>query len=49
MIVKGQIFSDCLVPVFIDALNEELATGDISYDINGIKTLCDRVRFRFED
>ena len=48
-IVKGQIFSDCLVPVFIDALNEELATGDISYDINGIKTLCDRVRFRFED
>ena len=26
-IVKGQVFSDCLVPVFIDALNEELAKG----------------------
>ena len=47
-IVTGQVFSDCLIPVFIDALNEELATGEISYDVAGIEDLCNRVRARFE-
>lgn len=26
-IKSGRVFSDCLVPVFIDMLNDELATG----------------------
>lgn len=39
-IVAGQVYSDCLVPVFIDALNQELASGDIPYDVTGIKQLC---------
>ena len=42
-IVKGQVFSDCLVPVFIDALNEELAKGEINYDVEGMKALCNKV------
>ena len=42
-IVNGQVYSDCLVPVFIDALNEELATGTVSYDVNGIKSLFSRI------
>lgn len=32
VIVAGKIFSDCLVPAFIDCLNDELATGSITYD-----------------
>ena len=47
-IVKGQVFSDCLVPAFIDALNEELATGTVSYDVNGVKSLCAKVSERFK-
>ena len=47
-IVKGKVFSDCLVPAFIDALNEELATGAVSYDVDGVKSLCDKVRQRFK-
>lgn len=47
-IVEGQVFSDCLVPVFIDALNEELATGEITYDVSGVKELRQRVQARFE-
>ena len=47
-IVNGQIFSDCLVPTFIDALNEEIATGTVSYDVNGVKSLCSKVSDRFK-
>lgn len=47
-VVSGQVFSDCLVPVFIDALNEELNAGDITYDVSGVQTLCARVKARFE-
>ena len=43
-IVKGQVFSDCLVPVFIDSLNAELAKGETSYDVDGIKSLCAKVK-----
>ena len=46
-IVKGQVFSDCLIPVFIDALNEEFATGNVSYDVDGIKTLCSKLNEKF--
>ena len=35
------------MPVFIDALNEELATGEIAYDVSGIEQLCSRVGARF--
>ena len=38
----GQVFSDCLIPAFIDSLNEELAKGDISYDVAGVADLCAR-------
>ena len=37
------------MPVFIDALNEELATGEITYDVNGIKALRQRVQARFDN
>ena len=33
---------------FIDALNEELAKGEISYDVQGMKTLCSTVGQKFE-
>merc|ERR1711988_1944532 len=41
MIVEGRCFSDCLVPPYIDAINEILGSGQISYDVGGIKALCD--------
>ena len=47
-IVKGQVFSDCLVPVFIDALNEELAKGETTYDVTGMESLCSKVSSKFE-
>lgn len=46
-IVTGQVFSDCLIPAFIDALNEEIGTGEVTYDVNGIKQLCSKVKQRF--
>ena len=49
IIVKGQCFSDCLVPPYIDAINEFLASGTIPYSVNGIKQLCDQLRERFAD
>ena len=49
VIVQGQIFSDCLVPAFIDSLNDELATGTITYDQEGIRTLFSRVKTHFPD
>lgn len=39
VIVKGQIFSDCLIPAFIDSLNEQLLTGTITYDEQGIRRM----------
>ena len=44
LITEGKVFSDCLIPSFIDALNAELAKGDISYDEAGVADLCERVR-----
>lgn len=45
--MTGQVFSDCLIPAFIDALNEEIATGEITYDVDGIRKLCQKVQQRF--
>lgn len=47
-IVEAQVFSDCLIPAFIDAVNEELATGEITYDVSGVESLCKRVHSKFE-
>ena len=47
-ITEGKVFSDCLVPVFIDALNAELVKGDISYDVAGVADLCNRVKVQFQ-
>ena len=46
-IAQGQVFSDCLIPAFIDALNEELAKGDVSYDVAGVADLCNRIKVKF--
>lgn len=35
-ITKGVCYSDCLVPVFIDELNEILKQGNITYDEKGV-------------
>jgi len=43
LITKGKVFSDCLIPTFIDELNEQLATGEISYDVKGIEQLGQRL------
>ena len=45
---EGKVFSDCLVPAFIEMLNEELATGEITYDVEGITDLCNRVTKKAE-
>ena len=37
VITKGKVYSDCLVPSFIDELNEILATGKNTYDIAGVE------------
>lgn len=47
VIVKGQVFSDCLIPVFIDEVNKQIATGQITYDVKGVNDLCDRVAQSF--
>ena len=39
-IVSGQVYSDCLIPTFIDDLNELLNSGIFKYDMEGVKDLC---------
>ena len=43
VIVEGKVFSDCLIPGFIDELNKELASGVIPYSTAGIDELCSKV------
>jgi len=38
------VYSDCLLPQFIDDMNEILASGEISYDVEGIRDLGSRLR-----
>ena len=40
---------DCLVPPYIDAINEILKTGQVTYDVRGMKEMCNRLRERFSD
>ena len=40
VITEGRCFSDCLVPPFIDAINDILSSGQITYDVVGIKNMC---------
>ena len=47
--MSGVIYSDCLYPVFIDKLNEQLASGLIDYDLNGIKQMIENVALQFMD
>jgi len=50
VITNGRVFSDCLVPPFIDALNHELSSGTkTTYDVAGIADLCARTRVRLGD
>lgn len=50
VITGGRVFSDCLVPPLIEALNEELSAGSgIAYDVPGVAELCARVRARLGD
>ena len=49
VITAGQCFSDCLVPPYIDAINNILATGTITYDVPGIKDMCNQLREQFDD
>lgn len=48
VITSGRCFSDCLVPAFIDSINEILETGTITYDVNGMTNLCSQLRDRFD-
>jgi len=43
-ISNGQCYSDCLVPPYIDSINEILSTGKITYDVEGIKNMCNQLR-----
>ena len=49
LIKDGKCFSDCLVPAYIEAINEILGSGKITYDVAGMKNLCSQLRAKFED
>lgn len=48
-IIKGKVYSDCLVPQYIDEINAIIETGDISYDMHGIEELGHRLLMKFSD
>ena len=47
-IIDGRCYSDCLVPAFIDELNDILKSGQLTYDESGIQKLGDRLVTKFE-
>ena len=49
VIVTGQVFSDCLVPSYIEAINRIIDSGQITYDVAGMKNLCSQLRSEFAD
>lgn len=49
LITSGKVYSDCLVPSFIDELNELLASGRITYDVSGVDSLGNKLREKFAD
>ena len=49
VITRGRAWSDCLVPTFIDSLNEILESGTITYDVQGVNTIGEQLRQRFPE
>ena len=49
LITSGKVYSDCLVPSFIDELNELLVSGRITYDVSGVDSLGNQLREKFAD
>ena len=49
VITRGRAWSDCLVPTFIDSLNEILESGTITYDVQGVTTIGEQLRQRFPE
>ena len=47
--MKGKCFSDCLVPLYIEVINDILDKENITYDVNGIKKMCNLLRLQFKD
>jgi lipoate-protein ligase A len=48
-IKDGRCYSDCLVPTFIDELNEIIKSGEITYDAKGVEDLGRRLTDKFQD
>ena len=48
VITEGKCFSDCLVPNYIDGVNEILGSGEVTYDVDGIKKMCSDLHVKFE-
>ena len=48
-ITKAKVYSDCLIPTFIDEMNEILGSGEINYDTNGMEELGTRLFNKFSD
>ena len=48
-IAKGRVYSDCLVPAFIDELNEIIGSGQITYDEAGIMQIGAQLNERFPE
>ena len=48
-IKTGKCFSDCLTPNFIDSINTVLSSGQITYDVPGMKKLCRLVKDKHLD
>ena len=46
VITRGRAWSDCLVPTFIDSLNEILESGTITYDLQGVAEIGEQLRQR---
>ena len=49
VIKSGVCFSDCLIPAFIDELNEVLKSGTITYDESGAKQIGQTLADKFQD
>ena len=49
IITDGCAYTDCLVPAFIDELNEILKNGKLTYDVAGVETLGKMLYEKFAD
>jgi hypothetical protein len=48
-VVGGKVYSDCLVPEFIDAMNFELGSKSYEYSVKGLSLLCEILGDKFAD